>query len=140
MTMPQPYSAFEDLYRPFGSLFNMNLPSALADRTHRVPAVDIRSSDEGFTLEMEVPGYKAEEVEVEAHDGVLTIKGEHDQEETSETDNVIRSERYHGAFCRKFTLPEGTDSDEITAEVKDGVLHVAIPHVSPAEPKKIDVS
>lgn len=140
MSVLQPYSAFEDLYRPFEGLFNLNQPTAPNSPSRWLPAVDIKSGELGFSLEMEVPGFQPDEVEVEAHDGVLTIKGERVREEASDTENIVRSERYHGTFCRKFTLPDGTQTEDISAEVKNGLLLVMIPHVPPAEPKKISVS
>ena len=68
MSLLQPYSAFEDLYRPFEGLFNANLPTNASDQNRWLPAVDIKSSELGFVLEMEVPGFLPDEVEGDKRD------------------------------------------------------------------------
>ncbi len=132
----KPYSVFEDFYRPFEGLLG-NFPSS-NDRW--LPPVEIKRSDEGFTVEVEVPGFKAEDVSVEAHDNVLTIQGERKAEESSDENGLVRTERRYGKFVRRFSLPEGAMADDIKAEVKDGLLSLLIPHAAPAEPKKINVT
>ena len=135
----RPYSLFEDLYRPFDSFFS-NPSQVGASRGTWLPPVDITKDDAGFCIEMEVPGFNNDEVSVEAHDGVLTIQGEREQTKKTEEDGVVRQERSYGRFARRFSLPDGTQADDINAAVKDGVLSIHIPHASPVEPKKIEVS
>ena len=136
----QSLSLFEDFYRPFGSLFQQGFPSRLLTDTETwLPAVDIKRDEAGFTLEMEVPGFSSDEIQVESHDDVLTITGVREASEETKEDNYLRRERRYGKFVRRFNLPAGTTSDAIDAQVKDGVLHVSIPHTAPAAPKKIEV-
>ncbi len=138
MSSLRPYSLFEDLYRPFDSFFTNNLPAP--SRAGWLPPVDITKDDAGYCIEMEVPGFNNDEVTVEAHDGVLTIQGEREQTKKTEEEGVVRQERSYGRFSRRFSLPDGTIADDINASVKDGVLSIKIPHASPVEPKKIEVS
>ena len=134
----RPYSVFEEFYRPFDGIFNNT--AELADRSRWLPPVDITKDDTGFTIEMEVPGFHSDQVTVEAHDGVLCIEGERQSDESSQDNGVVRRERQYGKFARRFSLPDGSLPENIGAEVKDGVLHINIPHASPVEPKKIQVS
>lgn len=133
---------FDDFYRPFGSLFNQGFPSQFtADNETWLPAVDVRRDGDGYAIEMEVPGFKSDEIDVEAHDNVLTIQGERSSEKESEQkDNgYIRRERRYGKFVRRFTLPSGVDADAISAQVADGLLHVAVPGSKASAAKKIEV-
>ena len=136
----KPVSLLDDFYRPFGSLFNSGFPSRLlAESDTWVPAVDIKREDGAYLIEMEVPGFKPEQIEVEAHDNVLTIEGTRESETDKSEGDFIRRERRYGKFVRRFNLPAGASSDDINAQVKEGVLHIRIPDGQAATPKKITV-
>lgn len=138
----KPTDVFDDFYRPFGSLFTQGFPSRVfADHEAWLPAADVRRDGDGYVIEMEVPGFKPEEIDVEAHDNVLTIQGERsaETEEKKEDNGYIRRERRYGKFTRRFTLPAGADAEAIAAQVKDGVLHVTVPSATESSPQKITV-
>lgn len=137
----RPSSVFDDFYRPFGSLFGSASPSRLLTESDMwVPAVDIKREDGSYVIEMEAPGFKPEEIDVEAHEGVLTIKGSRSSESEKKEEDYVRRERRTGQFIRRFNLPNGCASDDIEAKVTDGVLHVRIPDTQTSEPKKISIS
>jgi HSP20 family protein len=136
----KPSGFLDDFYRPFGSLFNQGFPSRLlADSDSWLPAVDIKRDDGAYLIEMEVPGFKPEEIDVEAHDGVLTIQGERESETDKSEGDFIRRERRYGKFVRRFNLPAGANSEDINAQVKEGVLHIRVPNGEGSNPKKISV-
>ena len=138
----RPTDIFDDFYRPFGSLFSQGFPSRLlSDSESWLPATDVRQEDNGYVIEMEVPGFTPENIEVEAHDNVLTIQGTRssETEEKKEENGYLRRERRYGKFTRRFTLPAGTSEDAVAAQVKDGVLTVTIPGAEASSPKKISV-
>ena len=135
-----PANVLDDFYRPFGSLLSQDLPSRLQTETDSwMPLVDIRSEDNGFVIDMEVPGFTSDDINVEAHDGVLTIQGERSSEVDENKDNIVRRERHYGKFMRRFSLPPGTESDDIAAKVKDGMLHIQVPNKPVSTAKKITV-
>jgi HSP20 family protein len=136
-----PAHNFDDFYRPFNGLLSQGFPSRLHAETEAwMPSVDIRREDNAFVIEMEIPGFAPEEIDVEAHDNVLTIQGERNEETTEESkDDYIRRERRYGKFVRRFSLPPGAATDDIGAQVKDGVLHVRVPNGATDTPKKIAV-
>ena len=138
MTYLRPYRAFDEFYRPFESLFNSRFPSAAEDRW--LPPVEVKKDEYGYTLEMELPGFSAEQVNVEAHDDVLTVRGTRESSSESEEEGVVRSERRYGSFSRQFSLPAGTNTDAIAASVKDGLLTLSIPVNAPEEPRSISVN
>ena len=138
----KPAGIFDDFYRPFGSLLSHGFPSRLLNESEAwLPAVDIKREDGAYLIEMEVPGFTPDDIEVEAHDNVLTVQGERESKTESEDEesNYIRRERRYGKFVRRFNIPGGASSDNIGAQVKDGVLHVRIPDSEAASPKKINV-
>ena len=136
----RPSGLLDDFYRPFGGLFNQGFPSRLLPEAEVwQPSVDIKREDDGYLIEVEVPGLSPEQVEVEAHDNVLTIQGTRETSDEEKTENFLRRERRFGKFVRRFTLPNSTSADDISAQVKDGVLHVRVPDGQSASPQKIAV-
>lgn len=136
----RPSSVFDELYRPFSSLFANGMPARLLDSEQWLPAVDIRREDNKYLIEMEVPGFSAEDIDVEAHDQVLTIQGKRESTEEVKEEQYVRRERRRGQFVRRFNLPAEVSDEAITATVKDGVLHVEIPEGEAPSPKKIAVN
>ena len=103
------------------------------------PAVDIKEEDDRYLLHADIPGVKPEDIEIAMDNGVLTIKGERRQESEEEKENYTRIERSYGLFYRRFSLPDDTDPEKITATGKDGVLEVVIPKSEAVKPRKIQV-
>jgi len=135
----KPAGILDEFYRPFGSFFNQGFPSRLVADEAWAPAVDIKREEGAYLIEMEVPGFAPDEINVEAHDNVLTVEGERESETDKSEGDYIRRERRYGKFVRRFNLPTGASSDDINAQVKDGVLHVRVQDSEAETPKKINV-
>jgi HSP20 family protein len=103
------------------------------------PAVDIKEEADRYLLHADIPGVKADDIEVSMDKGVLTIKGERKHESTESKEGYKRVERSHGVFMRRFSLPDGVDGENISASSKDGVLEVVIPKSEPEKPRRIEV-
>jgi HSP20 family protein len=100
------------------------------------------SAGEGrYDITLELPGVKAEDIDVSVHEGHLTIKGEKRSEREEKGRTYFFSEREYGAFERSFRLPTDAQSDKVTADFRDGVLTVTVPKVGPpsGRSKKIKV-
>jgi HSP20 family protein len=105
-----------------------------------LPALDAHEDKESFTVQVELPGFKREDIQVSLQDGVLTVSGERKEEKVSKETEVHRQERYYGKFARALTLPTAVAADKVKAAYKDGVLTVTLPKAEEAKPKQIDVS
>ena len=108
--------------------------------SHWKPAVDIKEERERFVLKADVPGIDPKGIEITMEAGVLTIQGERKFDDPEERDNYKRMERHYGTFYRRFSLPDTADADKISATGKNGVLEIAIPKKTKAQPRKITVS
>jgi HSP20 family protein len=104
-----------------------------------VPAVDIIEEKDRYLLHADVPGVSPSDVDVSMDAGVLTVSGIRNIEERGEETDVKRSERSTGRFSRRFTLPETTDADGITAKISNGILEVIIPKLPLVQPRRINV-
>lgn len=103
------------------------------------PAVDVVENEGDFTVSVELPGVRKEDVRITVADGVLTIRGEKKMDAERKTDNFHRIERSFGAFERSFTLPTSVQHDRIDANFSNGLLTVVIPKAEQAKTKEIDV-
>jgi HSP20 family protein len=104
------------------------------------PAVDIKENDKEIRLELELPGMKPEDVEITAENGVLTVRGEKQEERKEGEDSRYQViERVYGTFLRTFQLPQGVDEDQIKAEFNNGVLSLHIPKAALPQPKRIEI-
>ena len=107
--------------------------------TDWAPAVDVQETEKEYLVKADLPEMKKEDVKVGLRDGVLTIEGERKREKEEKDKKYHRIELTYGSFIRNFTLPEGTSSDKINAEFKDGVLKLHLPKDEKAKPKTVDV-
>ena len=92
-----------------------------------VPAVDIKDTKEGTMLTADLPGISKKDIKVEVENNCLCISGQRNEVHEEKDDKHIKRERVQGSFYRRFTLPTDADTDNIKANVNDGVLSVLIP-------------
>ena len=109
---------FDDFKRPARSNTNIN-----------VMRTDIKETDAGFELDIDLPGYKKEDVQAELKDGYLTISAKTNttREEKDENGKYIRKERYSGSCSRSFYVGEDLEQQDIKATFEDGILKVMVP-------------
>lgn len=91
---------------------------------------DIRETDTGYELEMDLPGFRKDEIRASLRDGYLTIsaaKGLDKDEQENTSGRYIRQERYAGACERSFYVGEDMTEDDIKGEFKHGILRLSIP-------------
>ena len=102
--------------------------------------MDIKENDDSYMILADLPGVAKDDIEVRLENGVLSISGEKRvDKETGKGTRNHRTERFHGSFSRRFTLPSAVDADRVNADYKDGVLHLAIPKVEEEKRKAIDI-
>ena len=90
---------------------------------------DIREHDEGYELDVDLPGFKKDEISVELDDGYLTISAAKglDKDEQEKKGKYIRRERYAGAMQRSFYVGDAVTQEDIKARFEDGILKLSIP-------------
>ena len=103
------------------------------------PACEVAENDGSYVVTVELPGAKREDVQLEIHDDVLSIRGEKKSEREEKNEKRHYVERSYGSFTRSFTLPANADADRIKASFKEGVLTVEIPKTEAAKPRVIDI-
>jgi len=106
------------------------------------PPVDLYETPTEFVLTAELPGLTRDEIEIQAEDSRIAIRGARTAGASHDIpcEQFHRVERGHGRFSRAFALPEPIDVDHVTADLKDGILTVMIPKAADREARKITVS
>ena len=103
-------------------------PSALS--------VNVREEDDAYILYALVPGLKAEDLNIQVLENIVSIEGEYKDEETP----FLLNELPRGAFRRSLQMPSEIDADKVEARIVDGVLTLNLPKAESARPKKIKVN
>lgn len=93
------------------------------------PAVDVYEDGGNICVKADLPGFSKNDIEVKLFGNTLEITGEKKAEEKVDQRDYLRLERSYGKFCRTVRLPEGLDSDHVTANFADGVLEIKIPRI-----------
>ncbi len=106
----------------------------------KIPAVDIKETENEYQVIADLPGISKEHIEVSVKDSVLSLAVRSTEQASEEFQGrIIRQERYQGTFERSFQLNETMDGENIQANYIDGVLTVVVPKKEQLQPKKIEV-
>lgn len=103
------------------------------------PRIDISEGEKDITVQAEIPGCDAKDIDVSLKGRFLTIKGEKKQEKEEKEKNYVRVERAHGYFSRTMELPTEVDEKEVDATYQKGVLRVVLRKTTPTETRKIEI-
>lgn len=134
-TRLQPWQEMEMARRQFNQIFNELMPTREATWT---PAVEFSSSDDAFTVRVQLPGIKAEDVEVQVGHDAIAISGERKFEQTDA--KGFRSEFRYGKFRRVLTLPAAVQNDQVKAEFNDGILTLTLPRYQAVKPAVVKLN
>lgn len=103
------------------------------------PAVDIKEDENGYAMEVELPGLTDKDIEVKVEGNLLTLSSKKSEEKEEKKKDYVVKERRSYSFCRSFVLPENVDADKISAEFKNGLLTLNVPKTEKAKPKLLEI-
>jgi len=146
VTQYNPAKEIQELRRGFEGFHSLldsfleNTPVADSRRDF-VPSVNTREGEHAYHVELDLPGMKKEDINVDVKDNMITISGERKTKDEIKKEDYYKIESSYGKFERSFSLPENVDIENIHAESQDGVLEVIIPKLEKVEnkPKKIEI-
>ena len=137
MLMPSIFgeNLFDDWFNEFpfydGDMKNTE-KKLYGKKADRIMKTDIKETDNGYELEIDLPGFTKDEIKASLNDGYLTIsaaKGLDKDEQEKESGRYIRRERYAGACQRSFYVGEAVKQEDINGEFKHGILKLFVPNV-----------
>ena len=136
----------DPIYNIFNEMFRSPFVSGGSDTagTTKLMKTDIKELENGYTLDVDLPGFAKENIQAELKDGYLTITASRssETEDKGEEGKFLRRERFQGTCKRSFYVGEYLHEEDITAEFKDGVLKLSFPkekEPEPAQPKMITI-
>ena len=120
---------FDDFDRNFFRGFNRPEHVLYGKNAPHMMKTDVKETDEGYEVDMDLPGFKKDEIQLELQNGYLSISASKgvDKEEKDKKGKLIRQERYSGAMQRSFFVGKGVTEEDIKAKFEDGVLKLDIP-------------
>lgn len=133
MLMPRIYreNLFDDFFNGF-PFFDRDLQRTekklYGHNYSRLMSTDIKEKDNGFELDMDLPGFQKDEIQISLENGTLTVVASKGLDQTRDEENrYIRRERYAGACSRSFYVGETITQDQIKAQFHHGILTLFVP-------------
>jgi HSP20 family protein len=128
----------DQLFRPGGS------SGIRAMSRHNFPAINVGSTPDAIEVLALAPGMESADFEVSVDKGLLVISGGRKSELPQKKNHgqdiqVYAQERFSGGFKRVVSLPDDVDGQRVEASCKDGLLHIRVPRLESARPRRIDV-
>jgi HSP20 family protein len=127
VTRWESFGGLTTLRREMDRLFERFLGKEASPLGEAEPAIEVADTAEAVIVKAHVPGVSKENLRVNVTDTTLTLKGEVQEDTTTEEKNYHHREFHYGAFARTITLPTTVQAEQATAQLKDGVLEVTIP-------------
>jgi len=138
MMIPRKRNEF-DLFRDFfesGDFFQTKRESSIMK-------TDIKEKKDSYVIEMDLPGYERENIDLSLKDGYLEVTAEMNKENDEDNEKFVHKERYYGHCSRSFYVGDQITVEDVNAEFKNGILNISIPKKEQkndiAETKKIEI-
>ena len=129
MLMPSIFgeNLFDDDWMNFG--FPEVDKALYGKHANNVMKTDVKETDTGYEVDIDLPGFKKDEINAQLDNGYLTISAAKglDKDEKDKKGKYIRKERYAGAMSRSFYVGEGVTQEDIKAKYEDGILRLSVP-------------
>jgi HSP20 family protein len=104
------------------------------------PPANVVETEDAYTVEMDLPGYDRDDIEVTLEQGILSVRGQRNEETEFDRGTYHLRERSVGTFSRSFSLPRSVDASGLEAVLENGVLSVSLPKAAEAKARKIEVN
>ena len=135
MYMPSIFgeSLFDNMF-PFDEKFFTEKKDPLYGKNvSRLMKTDVRETEKTYELDIDLPGFKKDEIKVQLKDGYLTLSAAKglDKDAKDKEGNYIRRERYAGSMSRSFYVGDGVKEEDIHAKYEDGILKLSLPKKAP---------
>ncbi|MER3524961.1 MAG: molecular chaperone [Ignavibacteria bacterium] len=128
-----------DFEREIDRMFNTFFSTEGVTDEGYAPAINVVEKDNEYVVLAEMPGVRKEDLKLSLENDVLTISGTRKDNALPEKAHWLRNEIQRGEFTRSITLPKGVKVEEISAELKNGILHVVLPKAEEMRSREITI-
>lgn len=133
-----PLAEFDELLSQMGGLLESTVGAAPPAPTAWVPAADVTEADDAYRVEVDLPGVRRGDVDVEVSGQELTVSGEIGEREREGV--LRRSTRRTGRFEYRMLLPAEVNTEAVKAEMADGVLTITVPKAEAVKPRHVEIT
>lgn len=133
---------FDELFNePFAMMTSQGHNPLYGKHAKNLMKTDIRETESSYELDIDLPGFKKDEISIEVKDGCLNISAAKglDKEQSDKDGKYIRQERYAGACSRSFYIGTEVDPASVSAKFENGILCISVPKASRQLPEKTTV-
>ena len=118
---------FDDDFSMFPALLGRN--PLYGKHAKNLMKTDVRETENTYELDIDLPGFKKDEISIDLKDGYLSISAAKglDRDQEDKKGKYIRQERYAGACSRSFFVGEGVEPKDVSAKFEDGILKISLP-------------
>ena len=102
------------------------------EKENKIMKTDIKEKDGNYVLEVDVPGYNKENIQIELHEGYITVTATHNEEKEDKNSKYLKRERFTGMCSRNYYVGENVKEEDVKANFKNGILTITFPK----EPEK----
>lgn len=140
-----PFDTINVVRRELNRLLNTGLGRGGEEETVHasdwIPALDIKEDENRFVVYADIPGVRAQDIEITMESGVLIIKGQRTLgvDEAEREPGYTHRERSQGTFLRRLTFPDSVDPEQVQANIDAGVLEIVIPKGAKVQPRRIEI-
>lgn len=138
--LADPLTDFLDMFRDPWGVSAMN---AEVDKLSPILSCDVLESKDAFTMHVDLPGVKKEDLNVDITDDAIHIKGERKAVHEENSELLMSVERHYGKVARTIPMPKGINSKDATASFDNGVLEIRLPKLETEKeeaPRKLEIS
>ena len=137
LTRWNPFEEIGEIHRDVERVFGRTEVTN-ASRSSWIPAAEVTSGSEGWTIRMSLPGIDSKNVSANLDRDVLTISGE--RISPDDTTKKHLSELRYGSFTRSFTVPDSVDAEKVEAKFKNGMLSLMLPVTESKKSRRIEIA
>lgn len=127
----------DDFFNNFENQFRRSLLSR--NEIDFYPLLDVSETNSHYTVELDIPGVKKEDININVDNNILTIRGKKEMDKDHKDSNYYSRERFYGDFTRSMALPSGVNTDKIDADFNNGVLTIKMPKNKATSTKTIEI-
>ncbi|WP_431286701.1 Hsp20/alpha crystallin family protein [Roseateles chitinivorans] len=134
------FADMDRLQREMQQAFDLS-PTIRGFGRHSFPALNVGTTPEAIEVYAFAPGVDPQSIEVHVEQGLLTISGERGSplSQLDERASVHINERFAGKFRRALALPEDANGEAVTAQMREGLLHVTVPRKQATQPRRVQI-
>ncbi|MFN6567713.1 Hsp20/alpha crystallin family protein [Dendronalium sp. ChiSLP03b] len=137
-----PWQDINTLQRQITRVFDEDMltPTFVETNLSRIPAAELQETENAIHLKLELPGIEAKDLDVQVTEKAVYVSAERKSETKTEDKGIIKSEFQYGKFERVIPLPTRIQNTNVTADYKDGILHLTLPKAEEEKNKVVKVN